>query len=666
MIEAHSESLTSLDQPNRSKRWLAALAVGLLIFALSAIAVVPFFFMGQNESGTASGLRMPTTHDMFLHFDQMRSFAEGLRSGEVYPRWEGDTNRGFGAPTTSYYPPGVYYLTALSYWVTRDWTAALLLAQWLMMLGSGLALYGYARRLMSRAAAVVAMAAYVLGPYHLLDQYQRGAIAELLGFVWMPLMLLAGARLLRRRGEQAASEGGSERRSEGVSEGGSEGAKRGAGEGRRRWSLRGAAEELRWVVVLGVSYGLFIWSHPPTAYQFSLGYVVAMVVLAAVRGEWRGLVKLAAGVMLGVALAAAYIIPAVVEQPLVNSDNVAQDYPYHDSYVLVRLGGYAGRQNYYLDLIDRLWILNAILIIVAIVALLVIKPRVMRRRSLLKEQVMIWLALGVFALFFMTRLSYPIGRYIPKIDVGVFTWRMLGMVTLVVALLAGACAEVVVRMRKSRRWYEAGLAFAVALWIVVGGAWFSLEEVVTPYSKGTPFTPDPEPFNFALLPRTAYQDIFHLPRVAPAELERGNGRVVVEQWSPQHRIVRVELTGDDRLFLRAFAFPGWKVAVDGKPTNPERSQVLRVRTASGEEAVIRKLEWPGWLPSVDGQPVEVIEEVGLGDIAVPVLAGIHEVRLDYGATPVRRVSNLLTLASLLFIAMGCAAIVASRRAPRKP
>src|SRR5918911_2087320 len=187
MIEAHNESLTSLEQENRKQRWPAALAVGVLAVALSTLAVVPFFFMGQNELGTASGLRMPTTHDMFLHYNQMRSFEEGLRSGELYPRWEAGTNRGFGAPTTSYYPPGVYYITALGYWLTSDWTRALLLAQWLMMAGAGLALYAYARQVMSRAAAVVAMAAYVVGPYHLLDQYQRGALAELLGFVWMPL-----------------------------------------------------------------------------------------------------------------------------------------------------------------------------------------------------------------------------------------------------------------------------------------------------------------------------------------------------------------------------------------------------------------------------------------------------------------------------------------------
>ena len=97
------------------------LLIALLCIGLSAFAVVPFFFMGAETGGGTFELRMPTTHDMFLHYDQMRSFYNGLAAGEIYPRWEEDTNRGFGAPTTSYYPPGIYYLTSAFYAVTGDW-----------------------------------------------------------------------------------------------------------------------------------------------------------------------------------------------------------------------------------------------------------------------------------------------------------------------------------------------------------------------------------------------------------------------------------------------------------------------------------------------------------------------------------------------------------------
>ena len=112
------------------------LLIALLCIGLSAFAVAPFFFMGRSETGGgAAELRMPTTHDMFLHYDQMRSFYNGLAAGEIYPRWEEDTNRGFGAPTTSFYPPGVYYLTSAFYAITRDWLRALLDAHLAMMIG---------------------------------------------------------------------------------------------------------------------------------------------------------------------------------------------------------------------------------------------------------------------------------------------------------------------------------------------------------------------------------------------------------------------------------------------------------------------------------------------------------------------------------------------------
>src|SRR5262245_56400034 len=125
---AAADPATSRPQP----QFKARLWVALLIVAVSTIAAVPFFYMGQAKDDRGRlALRMPATHDMFLHYDQMKSFYAGIASGLWYPRWEADTNRGYGAPTTSYYPPGVYYLTSALYAVTGDWTTTLLLLHWL-------------------------------------------------------------------------------------------------------------------------------------------------------------------------------------------------------------------------------------------------------------------------------------------------------------------------------------------------------------------------------------------------------------------------------------------------------------------------------------------------------------------------------------------------------
>jgi hypothetical protein len=603
MIEAPKElhSSTSLHQTDARKRWLAPLLVALFAVALTLIAVVPFFFMGESEDGAAAGLRMPTTHDMFLHFDQMRSFEEGLRSGTVYPRWEADTNRGFGAPTTSYYPPGVYYLTALGYALTSDWTAALLIAQGLMMLGSGLALYWYARQRLSRAAAAVAMSAYVLGPYHLLDQYQRGAIAELLGFVWMPLLLGAGERLLAVQGSE-----------------------------RLRWS-----ERLKWMLVVGVSYGGFIWSHPPTAYQFSLGFAVAMVTLAAVRRSWRGLAWVGVGLGLGVGLAAAYILPAVLEQDLIHKDYILSSWPYHNTYVFVHDIFNASNFVDFYRRINSLWALGLALTILCGAALLLAdedadalpaaaRPRGLRRffayferdgllSAGLKQRVLMWMMLGLFVSFMMHKISKPLGQHIPKIEIGIFTWRMLAMTTLVTALLAGACWQAATgAARQRQRAWRAAFA-SLSMVILIGGLAFSLLSVCLPMVKAPVFEPEPEHLNSATLPATAPDDPGELPDdVPPAELAQENGTVAIEKWAPEHRIVRVELTDADQLWLRAFNFPGWTATVDGQPA-----------------------------------PIKTGED--LGDIQIDLAAGSHEVRIDFLDTPIRRNAERVTLITFAIV-----------------
>src|SRR6185295_1150767 len=107
-VVAESESLPA------ARPIKARLLVLLLCLGVSAIASVPFFFMGRiSTDSVRTQLRMPVTHDMHLHFEQMKSFYNSISSGTIYPRWEEDTNRHFGAPTTSYYPPGIYYLTSL-------------------------------------------------------------------------------------------------------------------------------------------------------------------------------------------------------------------------------------------------------------------------------------------------------------------------------------------------------------------------------------------------------------------------------------------------------------------------------------------------------------------------------------------------------------------------
>ena len=564
------------------------LLIALLCIGLSALAVVPFFFMGRSEKGDdAVELRMPTTHDMFLHYDQMRSFYNGLASGEIYPRWEEDTNRGFGAPTMSYYPPGVYYVTSAFYAVTRDWLRTLLDVHLVIMIAAGAAVYVYARRAMGRGAAIAVMAAYIFLPYHTLDMYQRGAMAELLVFVWMPLMLLFGEELMKVP------------------------------------SLATREKSLVFGVVgLAAIYGAFLWSHPPTAYQFTLGFGVYVLVLAVWRREWKGLVAVGLAMTLGIGLAAVYLMPAAIEQNLIHREYIAETWPYHKTYIFVHDLYNSDVHSGFFKLIDAVWITGTAVIALGAIILLWLRRQLLKAVPSLNQRVTLWIILGALASFMMTSASMPVGKLIPGIEIGVFTWRMLSITTLVVALLAGAFAKAAIESARSMR-SDRLLFAAMSALIIIGGAGFSAIAVARPMSDAAVFEPEPEHLNWATIPSSAPANPTELPdEVPPAELAtEENGEVVVEEWKPQHRVMRASLKTDDELWIRTFNFPGWTA-------------------------------------SVDGQEVPIKSSAELGSIEIKLGAGTHRVTLDFVATKARRTFRIVSVCSLIaLIALAVVAFV---------
>jgi hypothetical protein len=73
--------------------------------------------------------------------------------------------------------------------------------------------------------------------------------------------------------------------------------------------------------------------------------------------------------------------------------------------------------------------------------------------------------------------------------------------------------------------------------------------------------------------------------------------------------------------------------------------VVRVDLKDEDSLLIRTFNFPGWAATVDGNPAEIITGDELGDIVIELLAGKHEVRLDFQSTPARRAASLINLSS---------------------
>jgi hypothetical protein len=567
---------------------------------------------------------------MILHFDQMKSFYTGISSGEIYPRWEEDTNRGFGAPTTSYYPPGVYYLTSGLYAMAGDWMVALLVAHLIMMAGAAGAIYVYAGRLMSRRAAIVAMVAYIFLPYHLVDQYQRGAMAELLGFIFTPLMLLFAEQLLLDRPRSPKNEGG------GATAQGEAGAMVPS-----RWGI--SSSGLLSAAGLSVTLGAFLWCHPPTAYQFMMAFGLFLVLFAWMHQSWKGLAYVACAIILGLGLSAAYAYPAFVEQDLIRWEFLFNKWPYHSTYV------FASHIPY--NAIDFSWIFNTVAILIGAVTLLAVERHFVDRTPGLRLRVCLWVIVGCFATFMMTNLSYPLGRLIPKIDIGVFAWRMLAITTLVAALLAGACTQAALNALTQPERVRSNSFSSLASLIIVGGALFTVLILWPPIYRTPTFSSAEEHVNVAMMPVTAPREPLDLPRVDRAELAHGRGRVEIERWDPEHRVLRVELSASDKLLIRTFSFPGWTATIDDEPAPIAMGEALRVDLSDFEEALIRKATYGGGTPVVKGKSGRIVGSEPLGDIVIELPPGDHRITLDYLDTGPRRAGAIITVTSF-FVVLG--------------
>jgi hypothetical protein len=311
--------------------------------------------------------------------------------------------------------------------------------------------------------------------------------------------------------------------------------------------------------------------------------------------------------MLGLGLAAAYLYPAAVEQDLIRHEYVADNWPYHESYIFAETQHTHTYRGFF-DLIDQTWLISAAVILITGIALILLMRATQGPPAGLRRNITAWTTGGCAALFMMTSLSEAIGRLIPGIEIGVFPWRMLSITTLFAALIAGACAEAAISGWKERSATRSLIFGLLAVSIVAGSIMFSAMRVIWPTRDVAAFEPEAEHFSYATMPRTAPANPESLPKIERARFDSGKARIGVERWDPERRVMEVEADQPGRLWIRTFHFPGWTATVNGFYAQIER----------GEQ---------------------------FGEMIIPLSAGRHRIVVDYRNTPARAIGEFVTASS---------------------
>jgi len=546
-------------------------------------------------------------HDTLSHLIMSRHFVDQLWAGDWYPRWLYGMNAGLGSPVFQFYGPVPYYITALFRPLVGDdpegWHQLGLSAS-LALIASGFTAYAWLGRLAGRRAALIGAVLYMSAPYHLaVDLYQRFAFAELWGFAWMPLVMLAV-----------------------------------------RASMRGRAGAL---AGLAVSYALLIMTHLPTTLLFSWVPIAYVLWMAEPGDRVISFVRVAGGMLLGMGLSAVFLVPAMTTQHYVLFEIMESGHFDFAKHFLFYAAGRGEGRNDFLHALGV--VVGAMMLVAGGVWLL---GRKLQQGSARREATF-WVVVALLAFFMMLYPSKPVWDRVAIIQMVQFPWRFGTVLTLAMVALATLWVDT---LRNQQIAAQPAQALILTL-ILLYQAMPTFKDYLLIQHWTT------EPTLAHLMEEIGGTDATAGALLGAAEISRYNS--FLPRWS--NLSLFVDTPEGVRAMEDVAATPDKAFLVEGEGgVRIRRWQPpyieLTVQAKTAAEVGILQLYYPGWVAIMDnaGARLEVGPLRPDGLVMVKVPPGRHRILIKREPLPEERAGQLISGVSLAVL-LGVALWPRSRR-----
>lgn len=160
-----------------SKRKLA------LIFILLASVVISMPLLNKDIDMTYD--------DGIQHICRLMGTQQSLEEGQVFPVIMSNFCNGFGYSWNIFYSPLTAYVPLIFRIIGMSFTNCIKIFMFLSVFLSGYFMYAFVKKVTRKNnVAILASILYILLPYRITDMYIRNALAELVSFVFLPLVFL--------------------------------------------------------------------------------------------------------------------------------------------------------------------------------------------------------------------------------------------------------------------------------------------------------------------------------------------------------------------------------------------------------------------------------------------------------------------------------------------
>ena len=521
-------------------------------------------------------------HDFDFHLISWMEAAAQFKAGVWHPAWAFSPAWNAGEPRFVFYPPISWTLGALL-GIVLPWAAVPVVYTALAFVAAGASMYRLARELGgSSNASTVAAAIYMANPYMIFTAYERTAYAELLAAAWLPLAL---ASVLRER-----------------------------------------------VTVLRVAVPVaLLWlTNAPAAVMGC--YALALLAAVRLAQMWRGQssrqcaalgARIGAGALLGLGLAAFYILPAAYERrwvqigmAMVSGMRIGDNFLFHHT-----------SDPVHDEVLHTASIIATLMLISAFAALVValLRSRNSASSNVSKQAVSSLAVLALVIAALLTPVSAPIWQVAPEMAFLQFPWRLTAV------LAASACAAIPlalgrVRIKPMTLASASLLALTAIAWPAIHDFWQACDEEDNVAARLAVFV---------------------------AKL----GTDPTDEYT----------TGDADNDSLLHADPPFWLAADSDAALPQAAarptpMHFAVNPEKAETLILNLRDYPAWIVRVNG--TEVKDRIARADglIALPVAAGRSQVDIAYGMTADRRLGDGLSLAAAVGAAV--TAIAGRRRRTR--